>query len=73
LSSVVKSGATRIGATGYTTEGLVYSAFQNTDGTYAMVLLNESNDNRKITLADGKNHFSYEVPANSVVSYRWKN
>ncbi|MDF2516562.1 MAG: glucosylceramidase [Sphingobacterium sp.] len=73
LSSVVKPGATRIGATGYTAEGLVYSAFKNTDGTYAVVLLNESSDNRKITLADGKNHFSYEVPANSIVSYRWKN
>jgi len=73
LSSVVKTGAIRIAASGYTAEGLVYSAFQNTDGSYALVLLNESNDNRKITLADGKHHFSYEVPAKSVVSYRWKN
>jgi len=71
LSSVVKSGATRIGASGYTAEGLVYTAFQNTDGTYAVVLLNESGDSRKITLADGKHHFSYDVPAKSVVSYRW--
>ncbi len=71
LSSVVKSGATRIGASGYTAEGLVYTAFQNTDGTYAVVLLNESGDSRKITLADGKHHFNYDVPAKSVVSYRW--
>jgi glucosylceramidase len=71
LSSVVKSGASRIGTSGYTAEGLVYTAFQNTDGTYAIVLLNESGDSRKITVADGKHHFSYDVPAKSVVSYRW--
>lgn len=71
LSSVVKPGATRIGASGYEAEGLQYLAFQNPDGSYAVVLLNDSGDSRKITLNDSKNHFSYEVPAKSVVSYRW--
>ncbi|QQS98359.1 glucosylceramidase [Sphingobacterium spiritivorum] len=71
LSSVVKPGATRIGASGYTADGLLYSAFQNVDGSYAVVLLNNSNENRAITLNDSKNHFSYQVPAKSVVSYRW--
>ncbi|MGA6119945.1 glycoside hydrolase family 30 protein [Sphingobacterium anhuiense] len=73
LSSVVKSGAVRIGAKGYTAEGLVYTAFQNKDGSYAIVLLNDAEENRKITISDTKNHFSYEVPAKSVVSYRWAN
>lgn len=73
LSSVVKSGAVRIGAKGYTEEGLVYTAFQNKDGSYAIVLLNDAQENRKITISDSKNHFSYEVPAKSVVSYRWAN
>lgn len=73
LSSVVKSGAVRIGAKGYTAEGLVYTAFQNKDGSYAIVLLNDAKENRKITISDSKNHFSYEVPAKSVVSYRWAN
>jgi len=73
LSSVVKSGAVRIGAKGYTAEGLVYTAFQNKDGSYAIVLLNDAEENRKITISDSKNHFSYEVPAKSVVSYRWAN
>ncbi len=71
LSSVVKPGATRIGASGYAANGLQYSAFQNADGSYAVVLLNNSNENRAITLNDNKNHFSYQVPAKSVVSYRW--
>ncbi|MEN5233668.1 glycoside hydrolase family 30 protein [Sphingobacterium faecium] len=73
LSAVVKSGAVRIGASGYTAEGLIYTAFKNIDGSYALVLLNDANENRKITINDAKNHFSYEVPAKSVVSYRWAN
>lgn len=73
LSAVVKSGAVRIGASGYTAEGLIYTAFKNLDGSYALVLLNDANENRKITINDTKNHFSYEVPAKSVVSYRWAN
>lgn len=72
LSSVVKPGATRIGTTGYTANGVMYSAFENTDGTYAFVLLNDNSEGSKITLSDGAHHFSFDVPAKSVVSYRWK-
>ncbi len=72
LSSVVKPGAVRIGTSGYVANGLQYAAFKNTDGSYAFVLLNESGEPSRITLDDGKNHFSYEVPAASVVSYTWK-
>jgi glucosylceramidase len=68
---VVKPGATRIRATGYSATGLTYSAFENTDGTYAFVLQNDSNEGKSITISDGTNHFSYQVPAKSVVSYRW--
>jgi O-Glycosyl hydrolase len=72
LSSVVKPGAVRIGTSGFSESGFHYSAFENTDGTYAFVLLNSNAAARTITLDDGNNHFSYEVPAKSVVSYRWK-
>ncbi|MGN0019591.1 MAG: glycoside hydrolase family 30 beta sandwich domain-containing protein [Sphingobacterium hotanense] len=72
LSSVVKPGAVRIGTEGYTANGLVYSAFKNTDGSYAFVLLNDTGEASRVTLNDGKNHFSYEAPASSVVSYTWK-
>lgn len=71
LSSVVKPGATRIRATGYSATGLTYSAFENTDGTYAFVLQNDSNEGKSITISDGSHHFSYQIPAKSVVSYRW--
>jgi len=72
LSAVVKPGATRIGTKGYKADGITYSAFENTDGSYAFVLLNNNDEAKKITLNDGTNYFSYEVPAKSVVSYRWK-
>jgi glucosylceramidase len=72
LSSVVKPGAVRIGTKGYTANGIVYSAFENADGTYAFVLLNNTGEAKKIAISDGKNYFSYEVPAKAVASYRWK-
>ncbi len=72
LSSVVKPGATRIGTRGYTEQGLVYSAFENSDGSYAFVLLNKTDVRKKININSGSEYFVYEVPAKSVVSYRWK-
>lgn len=73
LSSVVKPGATRIGTKGYKAAGVTYAAFENTDGTYAVVLQNNTNEAKKITIDDGDNYFSYDVPSKSVVSYRWSN
>jgi len=71
LSAVVKPGATRIGTKGFFENGFIYTAFENTDGTYALVLINKNDSSKKITISDDKNHFVYEVPAKSVVSYRW--
>ncbi|WP_298650729.1 glycoside hydrolase family 30 beta sandwich domain-containing protein, partial [uncultured Proteiniphilum sp.] len=65
-------GAVRIGTSGFSGSGFYYSAFENTDGTYAVVLLNSNPASKVITLDDGPNHFAYEVPAKSVISYRWK-
>ncbi|MDR1172326.1 MAG: glucosylceramidase [Bacteroidales bacterium] len=72
LSSVVKPGAVRIGTSGFSETGFTFSAFENTDGTYAAVLLNSTAESKKITLDDGARHFSYDVPAKSVASCLWK-
>ncbi|NLC85576.1 MAG: glucosylceramidase [Bacteroidales bacterium] len=72
LSSVVKPGAVRIGTSGLSDPGIIHSAFENRDGTYAVVLLNSAPDSKSITLDDGNKHFTYEVPAGSVASYQWK-
>lgn len=71
LSAVVKNGATRIGAKGYN-EGVVYSAFENTNGTYAFVLLNKSDETKNIVVNDGKQSFTYNTPPKSVTSFGWK-
>ncbi|MFZ4862838.1 glycoside hydrolase family 30 protein [Sphingobacterium sp. Mn56C] len=73
LSVAVKPGATRIAATGGNDSNIEYSAFKNTDGTYALVLLNKAAEAKEITLNDSKNYISYQVPARAVVSFRWKN
>jgi glucosylceramidase len=72
LSAVVKPGAIRIAADGYSAGGVTYAAFENTDGTYALVLLNNTGENKAITVDDGAAHFSYAVPAQAVISYQWE-
>jgi glucosylceramidase len=72
LASVVLPGATRIATSGYSDNRLISSAFENTDGSYAFVALNNSTGSKQITLDDGKHHFSAEIPPKSVVSYKWK-
>ena len=72
LSAVVRPGAVRIGTSGFSDTGYFYSAFENPDGSYAVVLLNSTSETKKITLDDGAHHFSYDVPAKSVISCLWK-
>lgn len=71
LAKVIKPGARRIGTSGYKTSGLYYAAFLNTDGSYALVLVNDTDSATNITLSDGKHSFTYLVPARAVASYRW--
>ncbi|MCR5453470.1 MAG: glucosylceramidase [Bacteroidales bacterium] len=74
MSSVVRPGAVRIGTTKRSVEknGLVYTAFQNSDGSYAVVILNNSDNNIPATISDGNSFFQASVPARSVVSCNWK-
>ena len=71
LSSVVKPGAVRIGSKGYTADGIMYSAFENLDGTEALVLLNNTDGTKNITVNSGERSFTSEVPAKAVASFRW--
>lgn len=72
LSSVVKPGAVRIGSKADATEGLMYAAFENPDGTVAFVLLNENESEANVSLTvDGKRYVNCKVPGKSVASYRW--
>lgn len=72
LSSVVKPGAVRIGSKADATEGLMYAAFENPDGTVAFVLLNENESEANVSLTvDGKQYVNCKVPGKAVASYRW--
>jgi glucosylceramidase len=71
LSVVVKPGAVRIKSTGSVDDGISWSAFENTDGSFALVLQNDYSEGRSITVSDGENHFTSYIPARSVGSYRW--
>jgi glucosylceramidase len=71
LSSVVKPGATRIGTNSNTSGDISFTAFENNDNTYALVLQNTSDENKTITVSDGANSFKYDVPGKSVLSCRW--
>ena len=64
--------ANAIESKGVAEKGLMYSAFDNPDGTVAFVLLNEGTKEVRLTVTDGKNCVDCVVPAKSVASYRWK-
>ena len=71
MASVVKPGAVRIGTSGFTTNGLDYSAFKNADGSYALVVNNSNGADIHFTVDDGTHHFTYKMPANSAASLIW--
>lgn len=71
LSVVVKPGAVRIGTKESPAEGLIYTAFINPDGSYALVVLNESDGEKTIHVGDAKKQFNHTIPAKAVASYRW--
>ncbi len=72
LSKVIKPGSHRIKSEGQTVEGIYYSAFENPDKTYSIVLLNDTPAQHTVTVQLGNKSFSYNVPASSVISCIWK-
>jgi len=72
LAKAISPGAVRIGTSGFQTSGLYYTAVENTDGTYGVVLQNDTNASIKVVLADASHWFTYTIPAKSIVSSRWK-
>jgi len=72
LSKAISPNATRISTTGYKPYGLYYTAVENTDGTYGLVLQNDTQKAIKVTIDDNTHSFEYNIPAKSLVSARWK-
>jgi len=72
LSKAISPGAIRIATSGFQTSGLYYTAVLNKDGTYGIVLQNDTDKSIKITLADESHSFVYTIPSKSIASCRWK-
>lgn len=72
LSKVIKPGSHRIKSEGVTEKGIYYSAFENPDNTYSIVLLNETPQEQGVTIKHGDRKFKYTVPAKAVISCIWK-
>ncbi len=74
MSSVVRPDAVRIGTDqrSISGSGLVYSAFQNPDGSKALVAMNSGDEDITATVSDGTRFFKAIIPAQGVVSCSWK-
>ncbi|MCE5332108.1 MAG: glucosylceramidase [Bacteroidales bacterium] len=72
LSKVISPDAVRIGTNNYQITGLHYTVVKNTDDTYGMVLLNDSERSIQITIDDTIHSFACNIPSKSVVSCRWE-
>ncbi|MEO0530875.1 MAG: glycoside hydrolase family 30 beta sandwich domain-containing protein, partial [Planctomycetota bacterium] len=70
-SQFVRPGAVRIGSTSI--GNLVETvAFENPDGSRAMIALNPTQSTQAIRAFDGQKHFRYEIPARSVATFTWE-
>jgi len=72
LSKVIKPGSYRIKSEGNTPDGIFYSAFENPDKSYSIVIQNDTNEPELINIGIQGNRFSHTVDAKSVNSYIWK-
>ena len=74
LSSVAKPGAVRIAADyEQPRDGLMCSAFRNSDGSLAVVLLNENTQEQTLSITtDGKRYINVCVPARAVCSMQFE-
>lgn len=70
MSAVVQPGAVRVAITGET-EGILSSAFCNPDGTLSVVLNNQLNEEKQLSILTGTQYFVVTLPAKSIVSCKW--
>jgi glucosylceramidase len=71
LSKVIQPGAYRIGSKGNSYPGLYYSAFSNPDGSYAIVIQNDTDKVLPVSIQLEGKSFTYSLPAKSAVSGKW--
>lgn len=70
-SKVIKPGAVRIEASGYTATDFQYLAFLNTDNTIGIIMLNKGSETRTPVFTTDKYSIRMSVPARSIASLTW--
>lgn len=71
LSKVIKPGAFRIETKGMQQDGVYYTAVLNPDGTYGLVLQNDTDAEVDIRVSADEQTFNCKVPSRSVSSFIW--
>lgn len=72
LSKVIKPGAFRVKSDGFQKSGIFYTVAKNPDGTFGMVIQNDTQSGEKIGVVQDGRYFAYFIPAKSVISMNWK-
>ena len=72
VSQFVHKGAKRIASTDLSNKRLHNVAFQNLDGSIAMVILNENDNIQPVTIQSEQGLLHYAIPAYSVVTIHWQ-
>jgi glucosylceramidase len=67
----VHPGATRVAAAFHGEQGLLSTAYENADGTYAVLVLNEGPADTKMQLLWKDRALSYTVPGRSLLTFTW--
>ena len=71
-SVAVKPGAVLIGTDGYTAKSVQYLAFRNPDGSYGILILNESGSEATFVFTSSAHSVTVKSPSMSVQSVTWK-
>lgn len=72
LSKVVHPGAYRLESRGDVGPKVYFTSFENSDGSYSVVLLNENVKDRQIEISLRNKYFVLNIPGESVISCIWK-
>ncbi len=68
MSKVIQRGAYRIKSSG---SGVTLSAFENPDGTFAAVILNDKDEDKQVVVKSPKGDFTLTLAGRSVTSISW--
>ena len=71
VSTFVKPGAVRIGSNTFGSGNVEDVAFQNPDGSTALVVLNSASSSETFGVTENGQSFSYTVPAGAVATFTW--